>query len=220
MIDPAPGRAEVPTVDSTPDSTPSPTPDPTPGSSPTPARLAVFLRGINLGRRRVKNDELAAAFLKAEFTGVETYQASGNVVIDGSGEAAPGDLAALEARTEEAVHRELGFEADAFVRTLDALAALVEHDKLVRGEAEGLTPHVIFLKAAPEPAAVDALQELWGPDDQFPILGCEVVWLRRGRLTDSEIQTRHLEKALGGVPSTMRKVTTLRRMVRRFGTGS
>ena len=41
-------------------------------------RYVAFLRGMNLGRRRIKNPELCAAFEDIGFTNVAAYLASGN----------------------------------------------------------------------------------------------------------------------------------------------
>ena len=45
-------------------------------------RYVAFLRGMNLGRRRVKNPELCAAFEDIGFTNVSAFLASGNVIFD------------------------------------------------------------------------------------------------------------------------------------------
>lgn len=39
-----------------------------------------FLRGMNLGKRRIKNDELRAEFEALGFEDVATFRASGNVI--------------------------------------------------------------------------------------------------------------------------------------------
>ncbi|MEX2531766.1 MAG: DUF1697 domain-containing protein [Gemmatimonadota bacterium] len=185
---------------------------------------AIFLRGINLGRRRLTNEELKEPFVDAGFGEVQTFIASGNLVVGdatkrpGEGEEASSEsaLAALEARVEKVVQKSFGFQADAFARPLMQLAELVDAKLIGEGEAAGFTPHVIFLKAAPDAAAVQALGTLETEGDRFPVLDEQVIWLRRGGLSDSTVEQRHLEKALGGVPNTMRKVTTLRRMVAKF----
>lgn len=176
-------------------------------------RIAIFLRGINLGRRRLSGDDLKRPFLAAGFTGVGTFIASGNVVIDDPG-LSPKEI---ETRVEAEVHTAFGFEADAFVRTVRELAELAAKPQVTAGEEEGFTPHAIFLKEAPTAEALNALEALESEEDRFPVLGREVVWLRRGRLTDSPVEPRHLEKALGNVPNTMRKLTTIRRMAAKFG---
>ncbi len=176
-------------------------------------QIAVFLRGINLGRRRLKSEELKRPFADAGFEHVRTFLASGNVVIRDPGLG----LQEVEARVEEAFAQRVGFEAGAFARPLLALDGLADDPEIRRPEEEGFTPHVIFLKKRPEPKVRQALEELETPDDRFRVLERHVVWLRRGRMSDSQVQPRHLEGALGGVPNTMRKITTLRRLVAKFG---
>ena len=44
------------------------------------ARYVAFLRGMNLGNRRIKNHELRAEFERLGFEEVATFRASGNVV--------------------------------------------------------------------------------------------------------------------------------------------
>ena len=47
-----------------------------------PRNYVAFLRGMNLGRRRIKNPELCAAFEDIGFTNVSAFLASGNVIFD------------------------------------------------------------------------------------------------------------------------------------------
>ncbi len=82
---------------------------------------------------------------------------------------------------------------------------------------DGLTPYVIFLKERADADVTDALRSLEGPDDRFHVLGREVVWLRRGGISDSPISTRDFEAAFGGTGSTRRKLSTLRKMVTKLG---
>ena len=44
-----------------------------------------FLRGMNLGGRRIKNEELRAEFEALGFEEVATFRASGNVIFGASG---------------------------------------------------------------------------------------------------------------------------------------
>ena len=46
------------------------------------ARYVAFLRGMNLGRRRITNDALRAEFEALGFGGVATFLASGNVIFE------------------------------------------------------------------------------------------------------------------------------------------
>ena len=45
-------------------------------------RNVAFLRGMNLGGRRLMNDELCSHFTALGFTGVSAFLASGNVLFE------------------------------------------------------------------------------------------------------------------------------------------
>ena len=149
-----------------------------------------------------------------DLQGLTTFLASGNVVLDAPAGTAPGDL---EARIEDHLQGRLGYAVDTLVRPVTSLARLGEMDEVKAAEEEGFTPHVIFRRGAASGATADALAALEGPDDRFLVRGLEVVWLRRGGLSDAPIATGQLDRALGGTASTMRKMTTVRRIVDRFG---
>lgn len=176
-------------------------------------RYAAFLRGINLGRRRVKMADLRRHLEALDVENVGTILASGNVVFD----APIGQPQELERRIETHLEGALGFEVDTLVRTMERLVELADPDLVGGAEGEGFIPHVIFVREEVDEGAGARLADLETPGDRFRILGREVLWLRRGRLTDSPVEPRHLERALDGMGNTMRKLDTVRRMVEKFG---
>jgi uncharacterized protein (DUF1697 family) len=177
------------------------------------SRIAAFLRGINLGGRRVNNDALGEAFEDYGLEKVATFLASGNVVF-----ADPdSDRDALEGALEAHLEGALGFPVRVFLRPLARLEALTRIEPVIGADEAGFTPHVAFLRREASEEVRTALAALEGPDDRFHVTGAEVVWLRRGRMTDSAITTRELEQALGGPENTMRNLNTVRRLVAKFG---
>ncbi|RMH23470.1 MAG: DUF1697 domain-containing protein, partial [Gemmatimonadetes bacterium] len=84
-------------------------------------RYAAFLRGVNLGRRRVTNEALCRAFAAADLPDARAFLASGNVVFD----APPTDEAVLRARLEPALAGALGWEVVVFLRTADEVRRVV-----------------------------------------------------------------------------------------------
>jgi GNAT superfamily N-acetyltransferase len=76
-------------------------------------RYAAFLRGINVGGRRVDAQHLCAPFEASGFQEVASFLASGNVCFT-TARTAPEDL---EAEVAAALQTALGFEVDVFVRT-------------------------------------------------------------------------------------------------------
>lgn len=175
------------------------------------ARLVAFLRGINLGRRRLTMDELATAFDGLGLDNIATYLASGNVVFD-----TDSDPTSLESVIEAHLDAGLGYPVDTFVRPLEALAPVPALDGLEAARADGFKPHVIFLKTPAGDDAAAALAAHETPDDRFRPLGREVLWLRRGGLGNAPISTADLERALGGT-HTIRTLNTVRRLLARFG---
>jgi len=175
-------------------------------------RYVTFLRGINLGKRRVKMDTLRECFEELGLEGVDTFIASGNVVFDHPGHADRSLEEAIERHLESA----LGFEVAAFIRPLSALAGLSEPEDPASAAGDEFTPHVIFLRSAPDAGLKARVSLLETPDDQFRFGGREIIWLRRGRLSDSPIEARELERALGGSGNTMRNLNTVRRIVAKF----
>lgn len=102
------------------------------------------------------------------------------------------------------------------MRPLSRLRDLVDLDLVSTARADGLTPYVIFCRGEPDAAAAGGLGALETTDDRFVVRGREVIYLRRGRLTDSAVETRDLERVLG-TAYTRRKLTTVERLVARFG---
>lgn len=177
------------------------------------SRLVALLRGINLGDRRVKMATLRGHFGEMGLEGVESYQAAGNVIFEPPGR----DLAELEAWIEDYLEEALGYPVATFVRPLGRLVELADHPAVPRARDDGFTPHAIFLRREPDDRARDALRALEGEDDAFRPDGREVLWMRRGGVSDAEISPSDLDAALGGPEHTMRKLTTVERIARRFG---
>ncbi len=173
-----------------------------------------FLRGINVGGHRVKMDRLRAILVDLGIVDPQTFIASGNVVFDRG--AATYD--ALEARLEDGLAEALGYEVATFMRSLEH----VSHVAAAPAPAEfGATGHgghyVAFLKRAAPPEVRADVMALSSGYDGFVFADRELHWFMHGRLSDSPLFGGAFERALAPVGHTLRKVTTLRRLVARFG---
>jgi uncharacterized protein (DUF1697 family) len=177
------------------------------------ARRIALLRAINVGGHVVTMDALRAAFESLRFTGVETFIASGNVIFD----APPSAFADLEQTIERHLARELGYPVATFVRSPGDLAAVAAakpfgvDDPVVAGHALS----VGFVKLPPSPAATAALFALTSDVDDFRIIGREIYWRCRIRVSDSKFSGARLEKVLAG-PATFRNITTIRKLAARY----
>jgi len=180
-------------------------------------RYVAFLRGINLGNRRLRMDELRACFeAVGGLARVETFIASGNVVFD----AGSTDARALEATIEAHLGETLGYDVDTFIRPLSELATIAALGLLPEaGDEPGWKAHVLFLKETARDGAEARLGELATEDDRFRVSGRQIYWLRRGGLSDSTLAPGDVERAAGGETGTLRTMNTVRRIVAKFSDG-
>jgi len=104
-----------------------------------------MLRGINLGKRRVKMEELRALYESLGFTKVETYVQSGNVVFRAARAGTK-----MAATIEEAIEKRFGFQAASVLRTGAELRATIAANPFAAREGiDGAKLLVWFLAADP-----------------------------------------------------------------------
>lgn len=83
-------------------------------------RYVAFLRGMNLGGRRITNEALRAHFEALGCEEVASFRASGNVIFASEGEAP----AKLAARLKGGLSEALGYEVPVFLRSKKELLAI------------------------------------------------------------------------------------------------
>jgi len=176
----------------------------------TGPRVVAFLRAINVGGRRVKNDELRAIFESAGLRGVETFIASGNVLFHPP----PLSVADLEAKLEAQLHKRLGYVVDTFVRTTPELQDIAASTPfgVIERSPQGNVLSVAFARDVIGDSAQRNLASLCGPVDALCAVGRESYWLRRRDVGESELASGQLERTLG-VPCTARNMNTIDRLL-------
>ena len=174
-------------------------------------QFIAFLRGLNLGNRRVKMDVLRSCFEALKFTDVETFIASGNVIFS----ARATDAVALEAKIATHLEQSLGYEVDTFIRSRAEVAAIDARppfDPSVAGDP-AVTIHVGFLARELTPAQKRGLQACRSPHDTIIVEGREFYWLCRDiKSHESKIWASAELKALRLPSSSMRNITTIRKL--------
>jgi uncharacterized protein (DUF1697 family) len=180
------------------------------------ARYVAFLRGMNLGGRRIKNEELRAEFEQLGLLEVATFRASGNVVFGGG----DGDsAAALTERIEAGLGEALGYEVPVYLRGVDEVAAIAAREpfdaKLVERSKGRL--QVSLLLGKPAATARRSVLALATGEDLLAIAGRELYWLPSGGTIDSELDLKAIEKALG--PGTMRTMGTIEQIAAKYCAG-
>lgn len=172
-----------------------------------------FLRGMNLGRRRIRNDELCACFEDMGLTGVSAFLASGNVIFDG-GDRAP---EALGPFIEEGLKARLDYAVPTYLRSAAEIGAIADKQPFTAAEladSEGKAQVILF--GAPIDAAAQAAARAATPgEDRLAFDDRELYWLPKGRMSDSGIDMKALERALGG--TTVRTHRTVIRLRAKIG---
>jgi len=160
-------------------------------------RYIAFLRGMNLGGRRITNDDLRSRFEALGCDEVATFRASGNVVFSADGESP----AKLAARLEDGLADALGYEVPVFLRSAKELLAIAAHEpfdaKVLEASAGKL--QIALLVKKPTAKAGEAALALSTEADRLAVEGRELYWLPQGRMSDSELDLKALAATLGSM---------------------
>lgn len=177
-------------------------------------RYVAFLRGMNLGGRRIKNDELRSRFEALGCAEVATFRASGNVVF-----AADEGEEPLAERLEAGLKEALDYEVPVFLRDADELRAIAAAEpfgaKAVEGSAGKL--QVALLREAPSAAAHEEALAHSSEADRLAIDGRELYWLPGGGISESDLDLKAIAAALG--PTTIRTKGTIDQIAARHFAG-
>jgi uncharacterized protein (DUF1697 family) len=169
-------------------------------------RLAAFLRGMNLGRRRISNADLRRHVEALGFADVATFRASGNVILT-----APDDDAVdkVARRLEAGLREALAYDVPVFARSAEQVRAIAAFAPFAVGElaASKGKPQVMLLAQAPRAAARRAALALAPEQDRFVFEAAELHWLPSTGLSDTELDLNALAKVLG--PATIRTKGTI-----------
>jgi uncharacterized protein (DUF1697 family) len=172
-----------------------------------------FLRGINLGNRRIKSPELVEHFEQMGLEEVATFRASGNVVFaDPSGDSE----AKLQKRLEAELEQRLGYDVAVFLRSFEEVAAIAAHkpfDAKAIARSKG-KPQVQLLARKPTAAARKKATALAGPDDEMRFEGRELHWLPSTGLSETEVDLKALDRVLGR--GTMRTAGTIEQIASKY----
>jgi uncharacterized protein (DUF1697 family) len=178
-------------------------------------RYVAFLRGMNLGGRRIKNEELKREFEELGLSDVSCFRASGNVIfaVQEKGEEK------VKLRIEADLGESLGYKVPVFLRNAAELAAVSAHEPFDAASVSASRGklQVAFLPSAPKEKARKQALALSSNDDRLVIEGRHLYWLPSGGISDSALDLKAIEVAVG--PWTMRTKGTVDQIVAKyFGT--
>ena len=168
-------------------------------------RYAAFLRGINISNRRVGNVDLRRHLESLGLEEVAIFRASGNVIFSAARQAP----ARLATRIEADLGELLGFEIVAFLRTADDVRSIAAAKPFPKGAVESSNGklQVAFLPKRPSPSARKQVLAQATKYDKLAFAERELYWLPSGRMLESDLNLRAVEKLVG--PWTMRTKGTV-----------
>jgi uncharacterized protein (DUF1697 family) len=179
-------------------------------------RYVAFLRGMNLGGRRIKNEELRRPFEEMGLEDVATFRASGNVIFSTPRREAEGKLAG---RIEAELDERLGYDVPVFLRSAEEIAAIAGQepfDEKAVAKSKGKL-QISLLKKKPSAAAKKKVLALAGEEDQLAIESRELYWLPSGGLLESDLDLKTIAELLG--TDTRRTMGTIEEIARRVASG-
>lgn len=176
------------------------------------ARYVAFLRGMNLGNRRITNEELREHVAELGFGDVSTFRASGNVIF----EAARTGEEEIARRLEEGLGAALAYDVPVFLRTarqVGAIAASRPFDADAVARSHGKL-QVALLSAKPSAAAARRALDLATDEDRLSVRGRELYWLPHGGISESELDLDAIAAELGAM--TIRTMGTVEQIAARL----
>ena len=177
-------------------------------------RYVAFLRGMNLGGRRIKNEELRRHFEEMGFEKVATFRASGNVVFSSPKREAEAKLAQ---RVESELDARLGYDVPVFLRSIEEVAAIAGRepfDPKAVAKSKGKL-QVSLLQKKPSAAARKQVLAMASDEDLLAIEGREFYWLPSGGLLESDLDLKAIEALLGA--DTRRTMGTIEQIAAKYG---
>ena len=172
-------------------------------------RYAAFLRGINVGGRRVAGSDLAAAFESIDgIVDATPFLASGNIAFTDERRRQP---ATVESKIEDEIASVFGWESKTFLRTARAMAELAAAEPFTPAQlkASAGKHQVVILDSVPSAGERKRVLALATDDDLLELQGPNLHWLPSGGYAESDLD---LDSVAGivGVGTTRTKNTIVR----------
>jgi len=166
-----------------------------------------ILRGINVGgTRKILMKDLKSLFEKLDFSKVETYIQSGNVIFDYK-EMVSG--VELEQLIQQAIAKTFGFDVPVIVRTAGEWAKSIVNNPFLKGKDADIDRlHLTCLKEIPSPDYLEKIKLIQFLPDRYEIIGKDVFIFCAAGYGTSKLTNPFFESKLK-VPATTRNWKTV-----------
>lgn len=164
-----------------------------------------LLRGVNVGgKNKLPMKALVALFEDLGCEAVRTYIQSGNVLFEAK------STEGLADRIAARIEADHGLRVPVVLRTAEALARIRDDNPFPDADPKAL--HVMFLRDAPAPAKVAALDPDRSPGDAFVVRGANVYVCCPNGVARTKLTNAWFDAQLGTV-STGRNWRTLGKLI-------
>ena len=173
------------------------------------ATYVVFLRAINLGsRRRLPMPQVKESLAGVGFDGIETYLATGNVLV----ETRKRTRSAVETEVEAALAATAGFDVPAIAVSPQELVGA--HSRALELGVTAQRRYLTFLKEEPSAELAAELDGWSSPGEGARVLGRAVYWWTEHLNAASKMSNARVEKQLG--VATTRDLKVVATLVQRW----
>lgn len=166
-----------------------------------------LLRGINVsGKRRITMEELSRIYQALNFTNVETYLQSGNVVFQSEEQ----DKDKLSLAIEAEIEKNFGFPIKVFVRCIGDFARIIAGNPFTSAKyLEPVKIHVTFLDKTPSGNVLADLKNPNEDGDEFFAVGKKVYIYCPNGYGRTKLNNNFFEGRFG-MPATTRNWKTVK----------
>ncbi len=167
-----------------------------------------ILRGINVGgKRKILMKDLRVLFEKLDFSKVETYIQTGNVVFD-SGET---DVFVLETKIQLAITETFGFDVSVIVRTAEEWTESIANNPFRKEKDVDIDrQHLTCMKEFPSPELLEKIKLFQYLPDRYEIIGKDVFVFCENGYGRTKITNDFFEKKLKVSATTRNWKTVLK----------
>jgi uncharacterized protein (DUF1697 family) len=175
-------------------------------------KYVAFLRSINVGGKHiVKMEQFRALFATLKFTNVETFIASGNIIFETRREADE----RLERKIEKHLESELGFEVGTFVRSIEEVRAISEHQAFSKDQLkQAFAVYVGVMRKELTASELDQAASFKTDLDDFHVHGRDLYWLSRVPTHESKFPKKFEKLVKSEI--TYRNINTMTRLAAKY----
>jgi uncharacterized protein (DUF1697 family) len=174
--------------------------------------FVVFLRAVNVGKRKLTMAQAREALSESGFADVESHIQTGNFLIGTTLRSA----AKVESAVSACLSEHAGFDIVSMARTRQQVRALVEQVDGIPPVWPGAARYVSFLAQAPTAAATSRLEAWDDSKERAFVLGKDVLLEIGGPYHEAKLGNALLEK-IAGVDGTARNMTVVRAIAQKWG---